>query len=151
MVISIDRTKPFNPAEFIAAGWNIEESEQDQRSQALTEIDLTKVTFVDCLKDGELEIKGEEKLSRLKQSGQIRLDAGILQTLWENQHLIPESLKEPVKKHTRFIFIDGTILRSPHGRRCVLYLCWNYGKWWWSYFGLDNDFRANNLSAVLTA
>ena len=42
-----------------------------------------------------------------------------------------------------------TILRSPDGNRCVLYLYWNDGKWNWNYNWLDNDWNANTPSAVL--
>ena len=42
-----------------------------------------------------------------------------------------------------------TILLNPDGNRNVLYLYWNDGKWNWNYNWLDNDWNANNPSAVL--
>ena len=78
-VISIDRTIPFDTA-FIGDGWTVEE--EDERSLALNEIDLTEVAFETTLQKGEKSVKGEEKLKRLKEDGRIRLDAGIFKTLW---------------------------------------------------------------------
>ena len=63
-IVTIDRSRPFNPAEFIGPGWTTEE--QDEGSLLLTEIDLTKVRLETCLNSGEQYIKGEEKLRRLK-------------------------------------------------------------------------------------
>jgi hypothetical protein len=139
----------FNPEKFIGKGWSIVEDETDSRSKALTELDLTKVQFVTTLKDGETYVKGEEKLKRLKKSGNIRLDADIFLTLWENQHLIPESWKEKVNGKTRFIYFDGTVLRLSSGDRYVLYLCWCGGAWSWDVRWLDLDWGANRPSAVL--
>ena len=42
-----------------------------------------------------------------------------------------------------------TFLRNSDGNLYVLYLYWNDGKWNWNYNWLDNDFDANNPSAVL--
>lgn len=121
-MLSIDRSKPFDPVAFIGKGWSI--AEQDERSLALPEIDLSQVCFETMLHEGESSIGGEEKLKRLKTSGHIRLDAKVLQTLWENQRLIPESWKKPTNSNTTFIFFDGTVLRDPDGDRCVLCLSW---------------------------
>lgn len=141
----------FNPAEFIGAGWNIITDETDARSIALTELDLTKVQQMTMLKDGETFIQGEEKLKRLKASDYIRLDADIFLTLWENQHLIPESWKEKVNGNTRYIFFDGTILRISDGDRCALCLYWGGGAWSWFVSWLDNGWLGNNPSAVLVS
>ena len=66
-IVKVDRSLPFDPAKFIGKGWTIEE--QDERSLALSEVDLTKVRFEDMLKSGESSIQGEEKLKRLKKAG----------------------------------------------------------------------------------
>ena len=42
-----------------------------------------------------------------------------------------------------------TILRNSNGNRYVLYLYWNDGAWNWNVNWLDNDWNANNPSAVL--
>ena len=150
-VIAIDRTKPFDPV-FVGQGCTVIEEETDTRSTSLTELDLTKVRFVTMLKDGESHITGEEKLRRLKEAGFIRLDAGIFQTLWENQNLIPESWKEKVNGSTRFIFFDGTVLLRPDGdHRCIFYLYWIDGKWFWYRCWLGIGWDASNPSAVLAS
>lgn len=150
MVISIIRGR-FNPAKFIGDGWSIQSDETDARSTALTELDLTKVQHVTMLKDGETYIKGEEKLKRLKKDGRIRLDADVFYTLWTNQHLIPESWKEPINGNTHSIFFDGTVLRDSGGSRCVLCLYWGDGQWDWSVVWLDYDWCDDSLSAVLAS
>ena len=147
-VINIDRSIPFDPKTFIDDGWSIEE--QDERSIALTEINLTEVMFDSTLKKGEKIIKGEDKLKRLKKkTNRIRLDAGIFKTLWENQILIPLKWKEQTKGKTTFIFFNGTVLRNSHGSRFVLCLYWSDGEWDWHYDWLESDWDANDPSAVL--
>jgi hypothetical protein len=143
-IISIDRTKPFDPAAFISEGWTIEE--QDENALALTGIDLAKIRF-----ETTLNITGEEKLKRLKKAGHIRLDAKIFQTLWENKSLIPESWKEKINGNIRFIFFDGTVLRNPRGYRSVLSLFWDGGQWDCYYYWLDRKFYACHPSAVLAS
>lgn len=146
-VIPIDRTSAFDPIAFIGEGWSI--VEQDERSLEFTEVDLTKVSFKTMLKDGEKTVVGEEKLKRLTASGDICLDAKVFQTLWENQHLIPASWKEPTNGNTTYVFFDGTILRDSGGDRCVLFLFWSVGRWIWYYGWLDGRWRASDPSAVL--
>lgn len=148
-IIKIDRTTPFDPVAFIDAGWTIEE--QDEQSLDLNEIDLTEVKFETTLDKKEKLVKGEEKLKRLKAMDCIRLDAGIFKTLWDNQHLIPEKCKAQTNGNTTYIFFDGTVLRNPSGRRVVLCLFWSDGEWRWCYIWLDDDWGANNPSAVLAS
>ncbi len=149
-VVAINRNR-FNPKKFIGDGWSILNDETDARSIALTELDLTKVQHVTMLKDGETYVKGEEKLKRLKASDYIRLDADIFLTLWENQHLIPESWKEKVNGNTRYIFFDGTVLRNSGGSRYVLYLYWDDGQWSWDVDWLGFDWDDDYPSAVLAS
>jgi hypothetical protein len=148
-VIPIDRTSAFDPVAFIGNGWSI--VEEDERSLKLSEVDLTKVNFETMLKDHESSVVGEEKLKRLKDAGHIRLDAKVFETLWENQHLIPASWKEPTNGNTTYVFFDGTILRDSDGLRCVLCLCWHGGRWYWSCYWLDNEWSALDPSAVLAS
>ena len=148
-IINIDRAKPFDPVAFIDKDWTI--NEQDEKSLALTEVGITKVRFETMLKSNESSVVGEEKLKRLKKAGYIRLDAKVFQTLWENQDLIPESWKEKINGNTRYIFFDGTILRYPDGRRCVLFLCWCGDRWNWSCSWLDGGCSSNYPSAVLAS
>lgn len=164
-IITIDRTTPFDPAKFkgLGKGWTIwkgpasgdgleGEEDQDSRSLAIAELDLSKIRLEHMLTEDELKsdspyVNGEVKQGRLKDH--IRLDAKILQTFWENKHLIPEVWKKKTNGNITCVFFDGTILRSPDGNRDVLCLYWDYGEWHWNYNWLDNDFNANNPSAVL--
>ena len=148
-VITIDRTSAFDPVTFIGNGWSI--VEEDERSLKLGEVDLTKVNFETMLKDRESSVVGEEKLKRLKDAGHIRLDAKVFQTLWENQHLIPASWKEPTNGNTTYVFFDGTILRGSGGDRYVLCLYWRVGEWYWYYIWLDYGWSANDPSTVLAS
>ena len=159
-IIHIDRSTPFDPVAFMGKDWSIlkgpkdggglsGEEEQDNRSLALTEIDLNKVSFKTMLENDEKSVGGEEKLKRLIASSKIRPDAKAFQTLWENKHLVPESWKKKTNGNTTYIFFDGTILRSPNGNRCVLCLYWDAGRWRWDGRWLDDGFDANSPSLVL--
>lgn len=163
-VIQIDRSKAFNPVEFIGCpGFSIwrgpingnglsGEEEQDQRSSVLTEIDPTRIRLVTCLKRDEDCVNGEENLKRLKLSGYICLDAKIFQILWEEDQLfMPERFKEKTNGYTTFIYCDGTILRSPGGDRYGLqfYYDGNNGLWH-KHCGLLYDARCiNGVSMIL--
>ncbi len=161
-VITIDRTAPFNPAEFIGAGWKFwlgpadgdglsGELEQDSRSLALTEVDVTKIFLEVHLKKSETSTTGEERLKRLIATNRVRLDLGVFKTLWDNKALIPASWKEKTGGNTTYIFFDGQILRSPDGRRYTLYLYWDGGEWRWLVYWLDISRHANDPSAVLAS
>ncbi|MDO8590863.1 MAG: hypothetical protein Q7R65_02695 [bacterium] len=160
-IIPIDRATPFNPAEFIGSGWTIwkglaegngleGEEEQDKRSLALTTLDVTHLRLETTLKGEETSIVGEEKLKRLQKMTDIRLDAGIFQTFWRNQHLIPERFKAQTNGNATYVFCDGTVLRGPGGGRCVLCFYWGVGlrKWDGDYFRLGGLFSAGGPSAV---
>jgi len=160
-LIQIDRSQPFNPS-FVGKDWTIWKGpvdgnglegveDQDERSLALTELDLTKVQFETTLKKGEDCVEGEQKHKRLKEMGHIRLDAKMFRTLWDNKTLILESWKEKVNGYTRYIFFDGTVLRRPGGDRYVLCLYWRDGGWGWDYDWLDGDFGICSPSAVLAS
>lgn len=162
-VITIDRTTLFDPAAFIGNGWSIwkgpadgdgltGEEEQDKRSLASIEVDLTKVSFETMLKEGEKTVVGEEKLKRLKDAGRIRLDAKVFQTLWEDYKQYGENSTLELLRRTqgaRLIDFPGTELRSPDGDRYFLSLYWQAGEWDWSYDWLGSEWRAHYPSAVL--
>ena len=149
-IIKINRAC-FNPVKFIGSGWSIIAEETDTRSVALTQLDISKIQFVTMLSDDDFSVNGEENLKRLKSSDYIRLDANIFLTLWENQHLIPEWLKEKVNGNTVFIYFDGMVLRDSGGRRCVLLLYWGGLAWDWDVRLLVSDWGDSDLSAVLKA
>ena len=146
-VIPINRSKKFNPTKFTGERLMIEE--QDERSLALTEVDLTSIRFELMLDQGETWVRGEKKLTRLEAAGHIRLDAWIFQTLWENQHLIPSSWKERTNGNRTFIYFDGTVLRGPDDRRFVLCLFWGDGQWNWQCPWLGCEWSVSDPSAVL--
>ncbi|MBI4118705.1 MAG: hypothetical protein HY452_00375 [Parcubacteria group bacterium] len=159
-VISLDRTTPFNPVQFLGEGWSIwkgpadgdglsGQEEQDKRSLVLTEVDLSQVQLVTLLKDGDGDniIQGEENLKRFKY---ILLDAQVFQTLWENKHLIPEHWKK-TNGNTTHVFFPGTTLRSPFGSRRVLCLCWRAGGWHWRCSWLASGWYVHDSSAVLAS
>ena len=159
--LRIDRTTPFDPVHFIGKGWSIwrgqvdgdgltGDEDQDERSLALTEVDLSKIRIETCLHNRETRVGGEEKFLRLKAAHYIRLDAKVFQTLWERKE-IPEPWKEEVDGNTRLIFFDGTILRSPSGDRRVLCLDWSDGGWRWSCGWLGLGWYAAGPSAVLAS
>lgn len=147
--ITINRTKPFDPESFFGKGWEIEE--QDEQSIKLKKIDLSKIVFEASLKKGENYITGEERINRLKKEKRVRLDAKIFQFLWDNQKSIPENWKTDAKGNAHYIFFDGTILRSPRGRRCALCLCFGGGRWRWGYDWLGGSRGASYPSAVLAS
>lgn len=147
--LKIDRTSAFNPVAFIGNGWSI--VEEDEHSLALSEIDLSKINFETMLKDGERAVAGEERLRRLKGAGCFRLDAKVFHALWENKHLIPASWKDLTDGFPTYVFFDGTILQGPDSFRCVLYLCWENGRWFWNCYKLVYPLSPSDPSAVLTS
>lgn len=161
-VITVDRSTPFNPAEFIGTGWSFwrgpadgdgleGEPEQDSRSLALTEVDVSKILLEAQLKARETYTTGEERLKRLVAAGRIRLDLGVFKTLWDNKTLIPARFKEMTGGNTTYIFFDGQVLRGPYGGRCTLDLYWHDGEWRWHCHWLGGDRYANRPSAVLAS
>lgn len=162
-ILPIDRSKPFNPAEFIGAGWSIwrgpadgnglvGEEERDYRSNTLIQLDLSKVQLATCLKPKELVTTGEERIKRLKADGRVRLDENAFKAFWENQALIPSRFKERVNSNIQFIFFDGVVLRSPNGDRCALYFCFSdYGSWDWDFRWLGGGRSVCSPSAVLAS
>jgi hypothetical protein len=138
-IIKIDRSQIFNPTTFIRPGWTI--AEQDERSLALTQVDLSLVSLKSTLMpDERFVIKGEERLRRVKAMKCIRLDAMAAQVIYENQSRIPEEWKGFM------ISFDGTILCDSDGIRRTLCLYWYHSEWKWVCEDLTNT-----LSTVYTA
>jgi hypothetical protein len=160
-VITIDRTNPFNPAEFIGSGWSFwcgpekgngleGDIEQDSRSLEMTEVDLSKILLETHLKGRETYTTGDEHVQRLIYSDRILLDLGVFKTFWDKKVLIPTLFKEKIGGNITYVFFDGQTLRSPSGNRCTMYLCIDDdGEWSWSVNGLVNYRHVNDPSAVL--
>jgi hypothetical protein len=148
MKITIDRSKPFDIASFTTSKlWSI--VEQDEKSIALTEINIPDIALQSTLKEGENLIDAEENLRRLKNAGDIRFDANVLKTLWENQNLIPLEWRDKTNNFVVFIFFDGTIFESPEGERCSLCLFWSNNMWNCKALELKYKRSPSFLSAVL--
>lgn len=156
-------TKQFQPAKFIRFGWSFwrgpangddwpSEIEQDTRSVSLSEFDPTKVRLETMLRPGESSITGEKNLERLEEGAHVRLGANHFLALLENKSTIPESWKQKVDGKIRRIYFDGTVLRSPEGRRSVLYLCWSDDGWFWNaeWLGADRDVRSLSASLLVS-
>ena len=142
------RNSTFEP-NIIGKGWEI--VEEDERSVALHEVDLSKVSLVTMLAEGETSVGGEEKLKRLKEAGHIRLDVKVFNTLWMNQDFIPESWKQKTNGDTTYIFFDGTVFRGLSDERFVLFLVWYDGEWSWGFSWLGSKCYAKCPSAVLAS
>ncbi|OGZ68999.1 MAG: hypothetical protein A3D44_00345 [Candidatus Staskawiczbacteria bacterium RIFCSPHIGHO2_02_FULL_42_22] len=159
-VVCIDRSRCFNPI-FLGKDWTIwqgppdgdgmvGQEDQDSRSLAITQLDLSKIVLETTLQDNELSIDGEKKLMRLKAVGHIiRLDAGILMALLQNREAVPASWAKSVHGKTSNIFFDGTVLRSPEGFRCTLCLCCQSSQWVFVCNRQAAQWFGNDYSAVL--
>ena len=161
-ILTIDRSKPFDPLEFLGRGWTIwrgpadgngleGDEEQNARSLAITKIDLSKIQLVTTLRAGENTVKGEENLRRLREANHTCLDAGIFQTFWNQQELIPQLLKELTNGGITYVFFKGTTLRTPHGSRCVLGFYFRGGGWDWVFRWLGHDWSVYDPSVVLAS
>jgi hypothetical protein len=155
--------KPFNPAEFIGQGWSVwkgpadgdglsGEEDVDERSLALSQIEIDKFLFEACLQGDENSITGEEKLRRLKVKPDfVRFGANVFLGLWLDYQANKEnSVLEKLYREKKITYLDfpGLVLRSPHGDRFVLYLYRNDGgQGGWDYGWLDLDWDDDSLSA----
>ncbi len=147
--IVLPTVKTFNPATFTGRSLKVLDGENDKRAEALIEVDFAKVIFDTCLKDGETRITGEEKLKRLKESGNIRLGAETFLALWNEDG---RKTLEWLHKEKGITYLDffGSILESSNGGRCVLCLHCYDGRWGWNYSWLGNDWdgAATSLSLL---
>lgn len=155
----INRTVPFDVTAFL--GWDHSIAEQDGRSLALTEIDLSRVELVHMLKDGEPFVEGRELLRRHeRKTNYIPLDAKVFQYCLEHPDQIPEIWKQKLSidflgtvfRHSQNRSVFGTLLRYQRRRYGILRLCWDRQRerWYWTYMRLDLLFAtASNPSAVL--
>ncbi|MFA6042084.1 MAG: hypothetical protein WCV85_02115 [Patescibacteria group bacterium] len=124
--------KPFNPKKFIGAGWKVIEVLQPRNDGIL---DASQIVTKDYLKKGESSINGEERLRRIKASPadvKLQLDAADCQALYEEKGQVTLRWLDETKG-IKFLSGWNTILQSPRGNRCVLYLVRRVdGSWRWS-------------------
>ena len=153
----------FNPTEFIGSGRTIwkgpadgdgleGEEELDKRSLVLTEADLSAALFESCLKNGESSIKGEEKLKRLRASGNVQFGGNVFLALWHDYQSNKEnSCLEWLWRNRKISWMSffGLVLRFPLGNRYVLSLSRIADEWFWSYDWLGDAWSADCLSAGL--
>jgi len=130
----------------MGTGWKIEE--QDKCSLLLTEIDLNKMSFETCLKEGESWITGEEKLRRHAKAKHVLADAKIGQILFEEKD--QKILEYLYKKYGYSHFeLPGTILRSPDNRCYTLYLHKSLDRWDLDYDHFECGRNADFPSLVM--
>jgi hypothetical protein len=145
MVHTFVCTQRFDPATFLGEGWSV--SEEDQRAEQLTKIDVSAITLIPYPKKEEKGPTGERCVELLKETPYVRLGGRAFLALWENQTVIPENWKRSLT----FVFFDGSILAHRNGNRYSLYLSWNAGSWQWYSCWLGHTRSATSLSAVLAA
>lgn len=76
------------------------------------------------------------------------LHANILDALFENVHLIPDSWKVDSLGRTRFICFWATGYRDSSGSLCVRCLCWGDGPWLWDCRWLGDGFDVRSPAAL---
>jgi hypothetical protein len=164
-IIRINPDLKFNPTKFIGSGWTVwkgpsdgdglnGEEELDKGSLALTEVDLAAALFESWFKKGEHSIGGEEKLKRLRASGDTQLGENVFLALWlDYQQNKGNSCLEWLWRNRKISWMSffGLILRSPRGDRCVLYLYRPDDEWSWNCRWLGFGWIAAHLSAGLAS
>lgn len=154
--IYIDRSIPISET-FLPAheGWCI--LEQDERSAALTEVNLDDIVFYNVFREGEEEIDAVERRKRLLDSGNILLDIQILEKLLSDTSCIPESWKvaQPDGGST-YIMFDGTIIAHGEDKHepTTFFLYWSTlykkeGEWRWVAESAAYPANRNLVSAVI--
>jgi len=127
-------------------GWTCRE--QDQRSIALTEIDIEKVCLRSVFCKGELFIDGQTYLGRIRLSSRVSLDIAFFKMFWQNKQMIPEIWK----RNGIIITFAGTVLYNSLGVPSILTMWWCdiEDKWFCDLCWLGREFTAKHLSVVLT-
>lgn len=142
----------FDPVAVFGSGWKYssKKGDTDKRSLALPEVDVAKLLFETCLKEGETSIIGEEKLKRLIKSGNIRLDSRFGAALFQEEgHLILERLCK--ERNITYLDFPGQVLVSPYGDRYILYLCRHGGRWYRSANWLGCSWYGRHFSVGLAS
>ena len=112
------------------------------------------------LEKGESQITGEEKLARLKESGNVLYCAKVFLSLWEDYQTNKEnSVLEYLYHQEGITYIDffGDVPQSPDGGRSVLCLCRDgddayddsyNDSWYWYDYLLEDDWYTRFVSVV---
>lgn len=132
----------FDPVKEFGAGWTIESNVKTSPS-----FDISQSVLRTYLTGGELYVTGNQVRERQTAAGDTPLSADVAQYFYDNPSKYPESWKG------KYVFFDGTILRSPGGRRFTVYAFWNVvaGTVKLDYNWLDIHRNADDPSALLAS
>ena len=155
----------FYPGDFMGRYWSVWKGpiddngfygyeDKDVREDHLKEVNWNNVSYETTLRRTEFQIKGEEKLLRLKKMDCIRLGGRTFFSLWQDyKKNRGNSILELLRKNWNIRYFDffGLVLRSPCGSRYVLSLYWNSSKWYrgWHYGWLSLGRLVCGPAAVL--
>ena len=117
-----------------------------KRDDGLYVDNLKVILHLSERQQGGKHLKGYELREEL--TGKPVLNANVLDALYENPYLIPESWKKDENGKIRYIFFWGTIFRHRVGSLNVRYLDFS-GRWQWDWHWLGHDWRSDYPAAVL--
>jgi hypothetical protein len=124
-------------------GWKVEEHKKG--GQFTWNPEKVKLFLHDKQQNGKT-IEGNKLRKELANTAVF--NANLLDYLLDNPQLIPDEWKVDENGKTRYIFFWGTIYRSSGGDLCVRCLCFGGGRWEQSRSWLDDNWGANDPSAV---
>ncbi len=128
---------------FLPSGWKVEEHRKG--GSFVWNHNAVKLYLSDSQHDRK-QIEGNKLLKLL--ADKPVLNANVLDYLFANKHLIPESMKKDEQGNIRHIFFWGTIYRDADGLLCVRYLFFYDGQWRWSYLWLDDVWLGYSPAAL---
>jgi hypothetical protein len=79
----------------------------------------------------------------------LNLNVNLREFLFENQFLIPDTLKKPIGGNPQIINFWGTIFKNAEGELYVCGMCWYSGKWHKSTMPVSFLFHQHHVAAVL--
>lgn len=124
--------------------------EQDERSLRIEELDFSRIALRAC--ESKQGVTREMWVRQLKGEGLILPDAKILEAIFTNLDLIPVEWQERAKGQTRFIFFEGTAIRTRDGNRGPMFIYfsqpWHENAWHCNCGSFDDD-CLNNPSVVI--
>jgi len=138
-------TREFNPVLFIGESWSA--AEEDERANALTEIDVGAIALVSCLKIGDHIPTGEECLRRLKEIPQCSPRWSGPSGIRKNQRLIPDN----GKTHLSLCSSTGSFSRHRQRHHYSPYLILERRRMAMVLLLLGNTRSSSSQSAVLAS
>ncbi|OGZ90320.1 MAG: hypothetical protein A2599_03310 [Candidatus Staskawiczbacteria bacterium RIFOXYD1_FULL_39_28] len=141
--------KAFNPSEFVGSGWTVWKGPADGTGLEGDEdcvaepavVDFERIALETHLQESDNgSVHGEEKMRRARASKNRQLGGRTFLGLW-NDWLVCKAAGKPedsILEHLRragkigtVVYFFGLVLRDPYGRRCVLCLGFDGGRWYW--------------------